>query len=175
MTQGRVAILTMVLLGCGIAGISVWFHHDLSRRAIAWWPAEARELIQGAPASPHCDSPRPGPGRGCRGCRRNRRTSLRRGQPHRRTGSGRGDAPLASRVVGRCKFRLAIGRASKTARMAIRFGASRRSAAADGRIRLCRRPGRQFESRGGAEDRSGRSRVARILPRAISRGEGERQ
>ena len=49
MNQGRVIILGMLVLGCAVGGLSVWLHHEMSRRPLDWWSSEARELIQTAP------------------------------------------------------------------------------------------------------------------------------
>jgi hypothetical protein len=49
MNQGRVIILGMLVLGCAVGGLSVWLHHQMSRRPLGWWSSEARELIQTAP------------------------------------------------------------------------------------------------------------------------------
>ncbi len=49
MNQGRVIILGMLFLGCAVGGLSVWLHHEMSRRPLGWWSSDARELIQTAP------------------------------------------------------------------------------------------------------------------------------
>lgn len=49
MNAGRIIIVGMIAFGCTIGGLSVWMHHEMSRRVLSWWSADAVQLIQTAP------------------------------------------------------------------------------------------------------------------------------
>jgi hypothetical protein len=47
--SGKLVILLAVLAGLALGGLSVVYHHGLSRRAIDWWGADNIDLIANAP------------------------------------------------------------------------------------------------------------------------------